>query len=164
MESRLKLSKQSTTEAVHAIRYKWVIRALRYLLHTRSDLAFHVGYLSRFMEAPHEDHLIAVKRILWYMAGTRSHGIHYTKHQEWPPKLIGYNDVDMGGNIDDRKSTSGIVFFLTGNPVTWQVAKQRFVALSSCKAEYITVAATACQGIWLARLLTDMIRTESGAP
>jgi hypothetical protein len=35
--------------------------------------------------------------------------------------------------------------------------------LSSCEAEYIVMAAAACQGIWLARLITDMIRTESRA-
>jgi hypothetical protein len=97
------------------------------------------------------------------VAGTRSHGLHYTKHEEGPPKLIGYSDADMGGDIDDRKSTSGIVFFLAGNPVTWQTAKQRVVALSSCEAEYIAAATAACQGVWLARLLTDMIGTESGA-
>jgi hypothetical protein len=93
------------------------------------------------------------------MAGTQSHGLHYTKHEEGPPKLIGYNDADMGDDIDDRKCTSGIVFFLAGNPVTWQAAKQRVVALSSCEAEYIVMASAACQGIWLARLLTDMIGT-----
>jgi hypothetical protein len=80
------------------------------------------------------------------------------------PKLIGYSDADMGDDIDDRKSTSGIIFFLAGNPITWQVAMQRVVALSSCEAEYIATAAAACQGVWLAQLLTDMIGTESGAP
>jgi hypothetical protein len=35
-----------------------------------------IGYLSRFMEAPREDHLIVVKHILRYVAGTWSHGIH----------------------------------------------------------------------------------------
>jgi hypothetical protein len=29
--------------------------------------------------------------------------------------------------------------------------------------EYITVVGTACQGVWLARLLTDMLGTETGA-
>jgi hypothetical protein len=33
-----------------------------------------------------------------------------------------------------------------------------------CEAECIAAAAAACQGVWLARLLTDMIGTESGAP
>jgi hypothetical protein len=164
MESRLKLSKLSTAETVNATGYRSVIGALRYLLHTRPDMAFSVGYLSRFMEAPCEDHLITVKRVLRYLAGTQSHGLHYTKRHAGPPKLVGYNDADMGGDFDDRKSTGGIIFFLGGNPITWQAAKQRVVALKSCEAEYVAAAAAACQGVWLARLLTDMIGTEPGAP
>jgi hypothetical protein len=140
-----------------------MIIALRYLLHTQPDMAFSVRYLSRFMEAPCEDHLIAVKWVLRYLAGTRGHGLHYARHTKGPPRLVGYSDADLGGGIDDRKSTSGIVFFLDGNPITWQATKQRIIALSSCEAEYV-VAAMTCQGVWLARLLTDMVGTESGAP
>jgi hypothetical protein len=164
MESRLKLSKLSTAKAVDALGYRSVIGALRYLLHTRPDLAFAVGYLSRFMEAPWEDHLITVKRVLRYVAGTQGHELHYTKHEDGEPKLIGYSDADMAGDIDTRKSTSGVIFFLGCNPITWQATKQKVMALSSCEAEYIAAAASACQGVWLARLLTDMIGTESGAP
>jgi hypothetical protein len=53
------------------------------------------------------------------------------------------------GDVDTRKITSGIVFFLNDNSITWQATKQRVVALSSYEVEYITVAAAACQGIWL---------------
>jgi hypothetical protein len=116
------------------------------------------------MEAPREDHLITVKRMLRYVAGTQGHGLHYTKHEDGEPKLIGYSDADMAGDIDTHKSTSDIIFFLGGNPITWQVTKQKVVALSSCEEEYIAAAAVVCQGVWLARLLTDMIGTESGAP
>jgi hypothetical protein len=38
MESWLKLSKQSTAEAVDATEYRSLIGALRYLLHTRLDM------------------------------------------------------------------------------------------------------------------------------
>jgi hypothetical protein len=38
------------------------------------------------------------------------------------------------------------------------------VALSSCEAEYVAAASAACQGVWLARLLTDLIGEESGVP
>jgi hypothetical protein len=31
------------------------------LIHTRPDLAFSVGFLSRFMEKPYEEHLVTVK-------------------------------------------------------------------------------------------------------
>ena len=70
MESRLKLSKESSAEPVNATKYRSIIGALRYLLHTRHDLSFSVGYLSQFMEKPHEDHLAAAKRVLKYVAGT----------------------------------------------------------------------------------------------
>jgi hypothetical protein len=38
------------------------------------------------------------------------------------------------------------------------------VALSSCEAEYIAGATTACQGVWLSRLLTDLLNTKVIAP
>jgi hypothetical protein len=117
MESRLKLSKVGTEEAVNVMEYQSIISVLRYLLHTQPDLVFAIGYLSQFMEAPHTDHLAAVKRVLRYMVGTRHHRLHYTKREDEPPKLVVYNDADT------RKSTSNIIFFLAGNPITWQVAK-----------------------------------------
>jgi len=52
MEPRLKLSKQSTSPAVDATEYRSLIGSLRYLMNTRPDMAFAVGYLSRFMEDP----------------------------------------------------------------------------------------------------------------
>ena len=49
MEERLKLSRDSTTEEVDATQYRRLVGSLRYLAHTRPDLAFSVGYVSRFM-------------------------------------------------------------------------------------------------------------------
>ncbi|WVZ49440.1 hypothetical protein U9M48_000802, partial [Paspalum notatum var. saurae] len=71
---------------------------------------------------------------------------------------------DMVGDIDGRKSTSGIIYFLDGNPVTWQSQKQRVVALSSCEVEYIASALAACQGVWLGRLLADVQGAKSSRP
>lgn len=34
--------------------------------------------------------------------------------------------------------------------------KQKVVALSSCEAEYIAASTAACQGVWLARLLSEI--------
>jgi hypothetical protein len=63
--------------------------------------------------------------------------------------LVRYYDGDLMGDVDTRKITSGIVFFLNDNSITWQATKQRVLTLSSYEVEYITVAAAACQGIWL---------------
>jgi hypothetical protein len=78
-EPRLKLSKESDMPIVDATEYRRIIGGLRYLVHTRADLAFAVGYLSRFMEKPHEEHVVAVKHILRYVVGTRGYRLHYTK-------------------------------------------------------------------------------------
>ena len=50
-----------------------------------------------------------------------------------------------------------MVYFLGNNLVTWSSQKQKIVALSSCEAEYVAAAAAACQGVWLSRLLGDML-------
>jgi hypothetical protein len=100
MEPRLKLSKRSTRSPVNATEYRRAIGELRYLLHTRPNLAFVVGYLSRFMEQPAEEHLTGVKRVLRYLAGTRDHGLHYVRHEEGRPRLIGFlrGRVHRGGD------------------------------------------------------------------
>jgi hypothetical protein len=68
MESRLKLSKYSSAPAVDARKFENIVGALRYLVNSRPDLAYSVGYISRFMENPTTEHLVAVKRILRYIA------------------------------------------------------------------------------------------------
>jgi hypothetical protein len=165
MEPRLKLSKNSTTPVTDATEYRRTIGGLRYLLHTRPDLAFAVGYLSRFMEQPHEEHVVAVKRILRYVAGTRGCGLHYARREKDSPlELTGYSDADMAGDIDTRKSTTGVIYFLGDSPITWQSSKQKVVALSSCESECIAAATAACQGVWLARLLSDITGEKIAAP
>jgi len=79
MEKRLKLSKHSTAAKVDATRYRSIIGGLRYLTHTRPDIAFAVGYVSRFMEDPREDHWSAVKRLLRYVKGTLDQAIIFPK-------------------------------------------------------------------------------------
>jgi transposase InsO family protein len=161
MEQRLKLSKQSSAPTVDPTRYRSIVGSLRYLVNSRPDLAYAVGYVSRFMEKPTAEHLTAVKRVLRYVAGTLHYGCHYPRMKE--ARLVGYSDSDMAGDIDTRKSTTGVGFFLGGSIITWQSQKQRVVALSSCEAEYIAAATAACQGVWLARLLAEL-KGEEASP
>jgi hypothetical protein len=97
------------------------------------------------------------------IAGTRSYGCVY-RRGEGAPELIGFSDADHVGDCDDRKSTSGVFFFLGQNLVSWQSQKQRVVALSSCEAEYIAGATAAWQGVWLSRLLADLVNAKVVAP
>jgi hypothetical protein len=161
MEPRLKLSKVSSAPSIDATMFRSVVGSLRYLVNTRPDLSYSVGFISRFMENPTTEHLGAMKRVLRYVAGTLHFGCHYKREKD--PQLVGYTDSDLAGDIDTRKSTSGILFFLGDNTITWQSQKQKIVALSSCEAEYIAATTGACQGIWLARLLAELKGEEDSA-
>jgi hypothetical protein len=110
MEERLKLSHDSTMEEVNATQYRRLVGSLRYLAHTRPDLAFSIGYVSRFMQRSTTEHQQAVKRIIRYIAGTLDHGLYYPRCPR-EADLVRYSDSDHAGDIDTSKSTSGILFF-----------------------------------------------------
>lgn len=119
METRPGLSKSSTCPAVDSTAYRRIVGALRYLVNTRPDIAFAVGFVSRFMEKPTTKHLLAVKRVLRYVAGISDYGCYYQRRKK-PAGLTGYSDSDHAGDVDTRKSTTGVVFFLGDSLITWQ--------------------------------------------
>ena len=112
------------------------------------------------MEKPTSEHLAAVKHILKYVKGSLDYGCCYERKEGTTLRLYGYSDSDMAGDVDDRKSTSGVMFYLGPCLITWFSQKQKVVAVSSCEAEYMAGASAACQGIWLARLLADVLMQE----
>lgn len=160
MEPKIKLRKSTKDQKVDSTYFRSLVGSLRYLVNTRPDLAFSVGIVSRFMEEPTVHHMNAIRQILRYLRGTINYGCHYRKGVEGEPRLLGYSDSDLAGDIEDRKSTSGTVFFLGSNLVTWASQKQKVVAISSCEAEYIAAATAACQAIWLSRLLAGLQEKE----
>ncbi|KAG6479056.1 hypothetical protein ZIOFF_062511 [Zingiber officinale] len=75
----------------------------------------------RYMEDPTTTHLKIAKRILRYIKGTIDFGLLYSTSNHF--KLEGYSDSDWGGDIDDRKSTTGFVFFMGATAFTWMSKK-----------------------------------------
>ncbi|XP_066320556.1 uncharacterized mitochondrial protein AtMg00810-like [Miscanthus floridulus] len=100
MEERLKLMKVSAAAKVDATFYRSIVGGLRNLVHTRSDITFVAGYVSRFMEDPREDHWTAVKRLLRYIKGTVDQGIVFPKTDESGLQLTMFSDADIAGDID----------------------------------------------------------------
>jgi hypothetical protein len=60
------------------LRYSQIIGSLMYLASaTRPDISFDVCKLSRYMSNPGNDHWHALERVLRYLKGTMSFGIHF---------------------------------------------------------------------------------------
>ena len=57
--------------------------------------------------------------------------------------LVGYKDVDWGGDLDERISTLGYLFLLNGGVISWSNKKQSCIALSTIEAKFIACSATA---------------------
>ncbi|PWA92889.1 zinc finger, CCHC-type [Artemisia annua] len=157
MDPGTKLVKAEDGNPVDATYYRSLIGSLRYLLHTRPDLSYSVGLLSRWMQDPKEHHLKAVKQVIRYIKGTKEHDIIYKK--EGGCKITGYSDSSYGINTDQGKGTTGIVFYFGESPITWCTQKQPTVALSSCESEFMAATA-ACQALWLKRLLSELTGSE----
>ena len=80
-----------------------------------------VSVISRYMECPIEIHLLATKRIIRYLQGTKEFGLFFKKGEKLD--LFGFIDSDYVGDSDDRKSTSGYVFMLGIGVVSWSLKK-----------------------------------------
>ena len=155
MEPKLKVKKDEDGEKVDPTEYRRVVGCLRYLTHTRPDLSYAVGIASRFMEQPTTLHFQVVKHILRYVKGTVDYGLNYGKGREIED-LVGFTDSDLGGDAVGSKSTSGMIFYLRKNPVSWQYQKQKTDALSTCEAEFMAATVAACQAIWLENLMKEL--------
>ncbi|MFA1120950.1 hypothetical protein, partial [Klebsiella pneumoniae] len=86
------------------------------VVHSRPDIALYVGIVVRFSTNPKENHLMIVKRIMRYLKGIEDYGLYYKKNEKF--ELRAYTKANWARNIDDRKSTSGVAFFLGKRLVT----------------------------------------------
>ena len=133
--------------------YRSLVGALQYLTITCSNISHAVNQVSQFLHAPTTKHFQAIKRILRYVKGTLSYGLHFTRPSS---SLIGYSDVDWARCIETRRSTYGYSIFLGGNLVSWSAKKQPTVSRSSCEFEYRAMANTAAENVWITHLLREL--------
>ncbi|XP_074327179.1 secreted RxLR effector protein 161-like [Apium graveolens] len=162
MDPKEQIGHDEKGRPVDASQYISMVGGLRYVVHTRPDIAYSVGIVNRYMERPTKLHLDAVKRIMRYVKGTTQYGLVYSK-DSGNNILTGFSDSDLDGHLDDRKSTSGMVFYLNKSAITRVSQKQKCVALSSCEAEFMAATAAAFQGIWLCNILSQ-ITSETVGP
>jgi hypothetical protein len=101
--------------------FKSLVGSVRHLTCTRPNILYGVGLINRYMETPDQSHLNTAKRILRYIKGIINKGMFYTSSTNF--NLVGYSDSDWGRDLDERKSTTGFVFFMGDTSFTWSSKK-----------------------------------------
>jgi hypothetical protein len=145
--SGFKLEDGRETPMVDNTLYRQLVGSLLYLTHSRPDLSYAVGTVSKFMQEPHELHWKAAKSILRYVQGTITFGIHYVVDSTLD--LIEFTDSNWAGNSTDCTSTSGYSLSLGSRPICWSSKKQAAISLSSAEAKYRGVVNITIQAMWL---------------
>ncbi|KAI5957891.1 hypothetical protein KGF54_000002 [Candida jiufengensis] len=126
--------------------YRSIVGKLLYAANIcRFDISFIVGLLSRHFQNPEERHFKAAKHVLRYLKGTKSYALFYNNKDG----LQVYTDADWGSTSRDKKSISGYLVKLAGAPISWKSKKQITVALSTTEAEYMSMAETVKEVLWL---------------
>ena len=126
---------------------------------TRPDIAFATNQLARFLSCPGPSHFAAAKRVLRYLQGTQKLGIGYRRSDKDDVKanvLTCYVDSDHAGNVEDRRSISGYVFYLNGGPISWTSKRQACIAISSTEGEFYSASQAAQDTVYHRRILEEL--------
>ena len=106
----------------------------------------------------------ACMHVLQYLAGTADLGVTYHGSDEVltsggydrRDKLIASVDSDLGGCIETHKSTSGLVVFLNGGPISWKSKKQSTNSTATLEAEMKAAALVGMELVWLRDLVCEL--------
>jgi hypothetical protein len=143
----------------------------------RPDIAHAAHRLASQMQAPTQRDMIAAKRVLRYLSGTRSIGLVFGAqrtndarpvdsrgHNKQQLAVCAYADADWANDKKDRRSVTGWVAKLNGDLISWASKKQRTVALSTCEAELYAESAAIQELLWLRGMMKELgLNVQTGS-
>ncbi|KAJ1277321.1 hypothetical protein BS78_05G285900 [Paspalum vaginatum] len=121
----------------------------------RPDLAFTTGMLGRYQKNPGVEHWIAVKKALQYLQGTKSLMLTYRKSDAL--EIVGYSEADSAGCKDTRKSMSGYVFTLAGEPFRGRARNSQLLHRQQSTMSYEATG----QALWLKKFVPGLKVVDS---
>uniref|UniRef100_M4DMN8 Integrase catalytic domain-containing protein n=1 Tax=Brassica campestris TaxID=3711 RepID=M4DMN8_BRACM len=127
---------------------------LQYLTLTRPDLQFAVNLVCQRMHKPTMADFHLLKRVLRYIKGTITMGLHF--YSDSDSSLKAFCDSDWAGCSETRRSTGGFCTMLGTNLISWSAQKQDSVSRSSTEAEYRCLSDTAAELSWIADVLQEL--------
>uniref|UniRef100_A0ABD2X7J8 Reverse transcriptase Ty1/copia-type domain-containing protein n=1 Tax=Trichogramma kaykai TaxID=54128 RepID=A0ABD2X7J8_9HYME len=138
------------------LKYRNIIGALLYISSsTRPDVSYSVNYLSRFQNCYNRSHWKYALRVLKYLYKTKNLSLVY-KQSDDKDIMDCYVDADWAGDNNDRKSTSGYVIRLFGNPIYWKSRKQKCITKASTYAEYVALSEAVSEIKFVREILTKL--------
>lgn len=154
METNLQLEDNTEVNKENT-KYRSLIGALLYISGaTRPDVSFSVSYLSRFQSCATETHYNYALRVLKYLFYTREMSLKFSASCILPIQT--FVDADWAGDTTDRRSVSGMVIYVYGNPVMWVSRKQKCVTRSSCFAEYYALANAVEETVYVTKIIGEL--------
>jgi hypothetical protein len=125
-----------TDDQLDQLPYRSLIGCLLYLaISMQPDISYAVQQLSQYLNCYSFEHWRAAIRLVRYPKGTRDLKLYLGGNS--PISLHAYSDSDQANCLDTRQSVGGFVCSLGSGAISWTAHKQKVVATSSCKAEYI---------------------------
>ena len=139
--------------------YQEMVGSLSYLATmSRPDLAEAVSKLSRYLQNPSHEHVSAAFRAIAYTHQSKDLSLQFGTKTANGVESASYADASFG-NLPDRKSFQGFVFFVLGSPVLWKAGKQPTVTTSTTEAELLALSHGSKELLALERL-TKQIELE----
>jgi hypothetical protein len=122
------------------------------------NLSHAISVVARYMSNPGKEHWKIVQWIFRYLHGSSSACLCFSKSGDG---LVGYVDLDYGGDLDKRRSLSCYVFTVGDCVVSWKARLQDTVALSTTKVEYMAIVEVTKEALWLKGIYSKLCGIKS---
>jgi hypothetical protein len=135
-----------------------LVSAMYMMAMSRPDIALAVNQVAAYVSNPGPGHWEPVKLIFSYLAGTGNYGIRYGGEMvnREQSSLQGFTDANFAMDLIARKSTTGILFQLFGEPISWGSKRQRATALSTTDSQMYAASEGSREAIWLKTILGEL--------
>ncbi len=130
----IKISDEYTADKSLRINYQSIVKSLMYImLKIRSNIAYFISMINRYVFNLTQTHWQAVKRIFRYLRETRQMKLMF---REALKSLKSYTNSNWAENQDIRRSISEYAFNVDNDVINWFSKRQLIVTLFICEIEY----------------------------
>ncbi len=150
----IKIFDEYTADKSLRISYQSIVKSLMYImLKIRSNIAYSISMISRYVFNLIQTHWQAVKRIFRYLRKTHQMKLMFREELKL---LKDYTNSNWAKNQDIRRSISEYAFNVDSDVISWFSKRQFIVTLSICEIEYTKQTLVAKEIIWLRNLMTQL--------